>query len=79
MELKLSDLSEGFENAVITLWHARENDRVTKDQDLLEIVTDKATFDVPSPCDGTLLQIIKPEGAKIKTDETIAVIQEDGS
>ena len=79
MELKLSGLSERFENAVITLWHAAESDRVTKDQDLFEIATDKATFDVPSPCDGVLVKIIKEEGAEVKAGETIAMIREDGS
>jgi pyruvate/2-oxoglutarate dehydrogenase complex dihydrolipoamide acyltransferase (E2) component len=79
MELKLSDLSEKVESAVVTLWHVAEDGRVSKDQSLFEIATDKATFDVPSPCDGTLTKIVKEAGAEVKTGETIAVIQEDRS
>jgi 2-oxoglutarate dehydrogenase E2 component (dihydrolipoamide succinyltransferase) len=50
---------------------------VVKGRDLVEIVTDKATFDVPAPCDGILTKIKKEPGETVTTDEVIAVILED--
>ena len=79
MELRLPEFSEKAGEAVITVWHVAENGRVAKDQDLVEVSTDKATFDIPSPCDGVLINITKKEGETAKTNELIAQIQEDRS
>ena len=76
MELRLPELSEGSSEAVITVWHATENGRVIKDQDLVEVTTDKATFDIPSPCDGILVNVAKKEGETARTDEILAEIKE---
>ncbi len=75
MELKLPDISKDSDDAVITLWHAKENDPLVKGEDLLEISTDKATFDVACPCDGILVKIKKREGELVKKDEVIAEIK----
>jgi len=77
MEIKLAGILEDNVEASVTIWHASENQRVTKGQDIFEIVTDKATFDVSAPCSGTLAKINKKEGEKVSADETIAEIQED--
>ncbi len=79
MEIKLPDLAENMQQAVITEWHAKENDRIVKDQDFVEVETDKATFDVSAPCGGVLVKIMKKEGEKVRADEIIAEIREDGS
>ena len=76
MELRLKELSEDAKDAVITLWHAGENDALLEGQDLVEVATDKATFDVASPCNGVLVKILKKEGETVKTDEIIAEINE---
>lgn len=77
MEIFLPQISESTEEAVITAWHVPAGGRVKKDQDLLEVTTDKATFDIPSPKDGILIKIIKPEGKSVETGELIAEIKED--
>jgi pyruvate/2-oxoglutarate dehydrogenase complex dihydrolipoamide acyltransferase (E2) component len=79
MELRLPELSEETSEAVITAWHVPENGRVEKDQDLVEVTTDKATFDIPAPCGGVLTKIMKKNGETAKADEIIAEIQEDRS
>jgi pyruvate/2-oxoglutarate dehydrogenase complex dihydrolipoamide acyltransferase (E2) component len=76
MELRLPELSEGSSEAVITVWHADENSRVVKGQDLVEVSTDKATFDIPSPCSGVLMGIARKKGEAAKTDEVLAEIRE---
>ena len=78
MDLKLSELEGTASEAIITVWHVSEGDRVERDQDILEVVTDKATFDVPAPAGGVVTEIIKKEGETVKVDEIIARIEEDG-
>jgi len=79
MELRLPELSELNSEAVITFWHLSENERVLKDDDLVEVVTDKATFSIPAPCDGILMKIWKKDGEVIRMNDVIAEIQEDRS
>ncbi|MFH1878241.1 MAG: lipoyl domain-containing protein [Candidatus Omnitrophota bacterium] len=76
MELRLSGIFDDIREAVITQWYAEEKNCLRKGQDLLEIVTDKATFDIPSPCDGVLIRKLKSENAVISMHEAIAEIHE---
>ena len=79
MELRLPELSEINSEAVITFWHLSENERVAKDSDLVEVATDKATFDIPAPCDGVLTKIMKKDGEVVRMNDVIAEIKEDRS
>ena len=58
----LPELGEGIEKAEVVVWHAKEGGTVRKDDDILELVTDKATFNVPSPADGVLKRILVRAG-----------------
>ena len=78
MELRLPELSSSTAEAIITAWHVAENGHVVKDQDIVEVATDKATFDIQAPCDGILTKVIKKKGEKTRTGEAIAQINEDG-
>jgi 2-oxoglutarate dehydrogenase E2 component (dihydrolipoamide succinyltransferase) len=75
MEIKLSLITRDITEAVISEWLAAEGDYLKEGQDLLEIVTDKAAFDVPSPCDGILTKVIKEKGAEVNPEEVIAEIE----
>ena len=77
MELKLNSITQDLEMAVISAWFVAEGDKVKAGQDLLEIVTDKATFDVPAPCDGVLLKILEKEGSEISPEAVIAEIKQE--
>ena len=77
MELRLPELSENNDDTVITEWHLKENDRIKKGEDLIEVATDKATFDIPAPCDGVLLKILRKEGDGVRPNEVIAEIEEN--
>ncbi|MBD3426005.1 MAG: hypothetical protein GF409_02090 [Candidatus Omnitrophica bacterium] len=76
MELTLSGISQDAKEATITIWHNRQGDNVSRGEDLLEVVTDKATFDVPCPCNGVLGSIKRRAGETVRTDEVVAVILE---
>lgn len=73
----LPELGEGIDKATITYWHFEEGDKIEEGEDLVEAATDKATFNVPSPCRGTLTEIIVPEGGIAHIGEALAVIQEE--
>jgi len=70
-------LGEGIEKATISFWYFQEGQRVNKDDDLVELVTDKATFNLPAPCSGILSQIIYKEGDTVNIGEVLALMEED--
>lgn len=62
--------------AVITEWYVSLETRVKKGQDLVEVSSDKATFDISSPCDGVIAGIFKKQGETVLPGENIAEIIE---
>jgi pyruvate/2-oxoglutarate dehydrogenase complex dihydrolipoamide acyltransferase (E2) component len=76
-EIKLPDLGEDAGNeAVVSFWHFEESDKVLKDDDLVEMTTDKATFNVQSPVSGILIEIIAGEGDTVEVGEVLAILEE---
>ena len=61
-ELKLPDLGEGLTEGEIARWLVSEGQEVAEDDPLVEIQTDKATVEIPSPYEGTVLRILVAEG-----------------
>lgn len=77
-ELKLPDLGEDAGNeAVVSLWHFEEGDAVNEGDDLVEMTTDKATFNVPTPITGVLSEIVSDEGKTVEVGEVLAVLEEE--
>ena len=76
-EVKLPDLGEdGGNEAVVSLWHFEEGDEVHEGDDLVEMSTDKATFNVPSPRTAILSEIVADEGDTVEVGEVLAVLEE---
>lgn len=75
MEIKLPELSSGVINATIAMWHYGEGDLVKRDDDLVEFVTDKAAFTLPSPETGRVKKIMFAEGEAVSTGDIIAIIE----
>ncbi|MCM8797152.1 MAG: hypothetical protein NC923_04660 [Candidatus Omnitrophica bacterium] len=73
----LPELGEGIEKATVSYWFVKEGDRVNLKDDLVEITTDKAAFNIPAPCSGILTQIILHEGDTVRIGEILGVIEED--
>lgn len=73
-EVKLPPLAEGVDKANISYWHRSIGDTVKEGEDLVELVTDKATFNMPSPASGTLKEILTLEGEKVSVGQTLAKI-----
>jgi len=72
----LPELGEGIQKATLSYWYSKEGERVQEKDDLVEITTDKATFNLPSPCSGTLREIFFHEGDTVNIGETLAMIEE---
>ncbi|MBU1090963.1 MAG: lipoyl domain-containing protein, partial [Candidatus Omnitrophica bacterium] len=53
----LPDLGEGIEKATLSYWYFKVGEKVNEKDDLVELATDKATFNLPSPCSGTVTEI----------------------
>src|SRR5690348_17133632 len=77
-QVTLPELGENISSGDLVRLLVREGDRIEKDQPLLELETDKATIEVPSPSQGTVKQILVKEGQKIAVGQAILSI-EDGS
>jgi pyruvate/2-oxoglutarate dehydrogenase complex dihydrolipoamide acyltransferase (E2) component len=74
-EIKVPDLGDGVIYATITMWHYSVGDSVKRDDDLVELVTDKATFNVPSPVSGRVTKVEVSEGETVKSGDLLAVIE----
>jgi len=75
MEVKLPFLAEGVDEATVNYWHVSEGDSVQEEDDLVEMSTSKAVFNVPSPVAGTIVEIVAGEGEVVKVGETLAIIE----
>ena len=71
-------LSDTMTEGVIAAWHKKVGDKVKKGDLLAEIETDKATMELESYKDGTLLHLGGDKGAKIQVDELLAIVGNDG-
>lgn len=77
-EFRLPDIGEGLTEAEIVRWLVPVGGRVEADQALVEVETDKAVVEIPSPYAGTVLQHGAREGATVHVGEILAVIGESG-
>jgi pyruvate/2-oxoglutarate dehydrogenase complex dihydrolipoamide acyltransferase (E2) component len=71
----LPSLAEGVNKASVTYWHKSIGDSVKEGEDLVELVTDKATFNMPSPASGILKEVLAAEGDQAKVGQIIARIE----
>ena len=78
-QIKLPNLGENIESGDVLSILVSEGDTVKKDQDLLEIETDKATMPVPSPSAGKITKILVSEGDTIEVGAAIMEIEADGA
>ena len=75
-EFYLPDIGEGLEDAEIVEWFVTPGDTVERDQALLEVLTDKASSELPSPVAGKVLRLNGEEGQRIKVGDLLIEIEE---
>lgn len=76
VEVKVPILPESVADAIIATWHKKPGDAVKREENLVDLETDKVVLEVPSPVDGVLVSIIKQTGDNVTSQELIATIQE---
>ena len=79
IEVKVPVLPESVEDATIAAWHKKAGDRIRRDENLVDLETDKVVLEVPAPADGVLREIRAAEGATVVALDVLAIIDEDGT
>ena len=74
-ELKLPELAEGVNEAVVSFWHFKEGNVIKEGDEIVEMATDKAAFNVPCKFSGVLKKIVAKEGDTIKVGEVLAIVE----
>ena len=77
-EFKLPDLGEGVAEGEIVKWLVSEGDPINEDQPMVEVMTDKATVQIPSPTTGKVGRIMAKEGQAVKVGDVLVTFEEDG-
>ncbi|MBA3929450.1 2-oxoglutarate dehydrogenase E2 component (dihydrolipoamide succinyltransferase) [Pseudoxanthomonas japonensis] len=75
-EVKVPVLPESVSDATIAAWHKKVGDAVKRDENLMDLETDKVVLEVPSPVDGVLKEIKFKEGDTVTSQQLLAIIEE---
>src|SRR3954467_15873095 len=78
-EFKLPDIGEGIAEAEIVAWHVQVGDEVAEDQQLADMMTDKATVEMESPVAGKVLELAGEVGDQAPIGSVLAVIETAGA
>lgn len=79
IEVKVPVLPESVADATVAAWHKKVGDRVTRDENLLDLETDKVVLEVPAPADGVLTEILFQVGDTVTSSQLLAKIAEGSS
>src|SRR3954454_6874241 len=78
-EFKLPDIGEGIAEAEIVAWHVKLGDEIAEDQQIADMMTDKATVEMESPVAGKVVELAGEPAAKIRIGSVLAVIEPEGA
>ncbi len=78
-EFKLPDIGEGLVEGEIVKWHVKVGDKVSENQPLAAVLTDKAEVEIPSPKTGVVVKLFGKPGEKIKVHSPLATISVGGN
>lgn len=76
LKVILPELGEGIIKATVSYWYFQAGQTVKKGEDLVEFTTDKATFNLPSPATGKLLEVFTTEGQSVDVGAALATMEE---
>jgi len=78
-ELKLPDIGEGVNEGEVVRWLVKEGDIVKHDQPMVEVMTDKATVEIPCSSEGKVVKIVAQEGSIVKVGGTLLTMDGAGA
>ena len=79
IEVKVPQLSESVAEATLLSWHKKVGEQVDRDENMIDIETDKVVLELPAPSAGVIVQLIKNDGATVTSGEVIAIIDTEAS
>ena len=79
IEVKVPQLSESVAEATLLQWHKKPGEAVARDENLIDIETDKVVLELPAPSAGVIARLIKNDGDTVVAGEVIAVIDTEAS
>src|SRR3954469_17948349 len=74
VEVKIPQLSESVAEATLLQWHKKVGEAVARDENLIDIETDKVVLELPAPSAGVITQILKEAGSTVVAGEIIALL-----
>lgn len=75
-EVKVPVLPESVADATVAAWHKQPGDSIRRDENLVDLETDKVVLEVPSPVDGVVSKIVRDSGETVTSDELLGIIEE---
>ena len=78
IEVKVPTFSESVTEGTLLSWHKQPGEAVRRDENLVDIETDKVVLEVVAPADGVLQEIVRKEGEAVDSEELIAIIDSEG-
>ncbi len=79
IEVKVPQLPESVAEATLVNWHKAAGQPIKRDENLIDIETDKVVLELPAPADGVMAQIVKADGSTVTSGEVIAIIDTDAA
>ncbi len=76
IEIKVPQLPESVSDAILVAWHKKEGDAVSRDENLVDLETDKVVLEVPAPSSGTLQEIRIADGTTVTSGQVLAILLE---
>jgi 2-oxoglutarate dehydrogenase E2 component (dihydrolipoamide succinyltransferase) len=76
IEIKVPPLPESVSDATLVAWHKTVGEGVARDENLVDLETDKVVLEVPAPASGTLAKIVVEDGATVVAGDVLAILEE---
>ena len=76
IEIKVPQLPESVSDATLVVWHKKKGDAVARDENLVDLETDKVVLEVPAPSNGSIKEIRIDEGATVTAGDVLAILEE---
>jgi 2-oxoglutarate dehydrogenase E2 component (dihydrolipoamide succinyltransferase) len=75
IEVKVPQLPESVADATLVAWHKKAGDPVRREENLVDLETDKVVLEVPAPADGVIKQIVAADGAVVTSGQLLAILE----
>jgi len=75
-EIKVPVLPESVADATVAMWHKKPGESIRRDENLVDLETDKVVLEVPSPVDGVIGKILRDTGETVMSNEVLGIIEE---